>query len=121
MRLGTLRNHESVAVKTLKDSSRPVQQFLAEASVMTSLRHPNLVQLIGVVFDDGVIYQVGGRRRRNADGSPDGLCLSRGAFFLWQDVAGLVTVVHLFCIRVPGVLREGDDRVTSHGRSLSGR
>ena len=58
MRLGTLRNHESVAVKTLKDNSRPVQQFLAEASVMTALRHPNLVQLIGVVFDEGVIYQV---------------------------------------------------------------
>ena len=45
-------------MKTLKDNSRPGQQFLAEASVMTSLKHPNLVQLIGVVFDEGVIYQV---------------------------------------------------------------
>lgn len=58
VRLATLRDHEKVAVKTLKDNTRSVQQFLAEASVMTSLRHPNLVQLIGVVFDEGVIYQV---------------------------------------------------------------
>ena len=60
MRLGSLRDRGKVAVKTLKDHSRPVQQFLAEASVMTSLRHDNLVQLIGVVFDEGVIYQVRG-------------------------------------------------------------
>lgn len=48
--LGHLRGNK-VAVKTLKDSSKTAQQFLAEASVMTSLRHPNLVQMIGVVFD----------------------------------------------------------------------
>lgn len=40
-----------VAVKSLKDSST-AQQFLAEASVMTTLRHENLVQLIGVVLGD---------------------------------------------------------------------
>lgn len=42
---------QKVAVKILKDSSKAAQNFLAEASLMTSLRHPNLVQLMGVVFD----------------------------------------------------------------------
>ncbi|KAK7590335.1 hypothetical protein V9T40_001948 [Parthenolecanium corni] len=48
--LGTLRN-EKVAVKILKNSSEAAQKFLAEASLMTSLRHENLVQLLGLVFD----------------------------------------------------------------------
>lgn len=48
--LGTLRD-QKVAVKTLKDTSKAVQSFLAEASVMSTLRHPNLVQMIGVVFE----------------------------------------------------------------------
>jgi len=43
---------DKVAVKILKDSSQAAQKFLAEASVMTSLRHPNLVQLLGLVFND---------------------------------------------------------------------
>ncbi|XP_015792671.1 tyrosine-protein kinase CSK isoform X1 [Tetranychus urticae] len=42
---------QKVAVKILKDSCKAAQNFLAEASLMTSLRHPNLVQLMGVVFD----------------------------------------------------------------------
>ncbi|XP_053211682.1 tyrosine-protein kinase CSK-like isoform X2 [Panonychus citri] len=42
---------QKVAVKILKDCSKAAQNFLAEASLMTSLRHPNLVQLMGVVFD----------------------------------------------------------------------
>ncbi|XP_037080596.1 tyrosine-protein kinase CSK-like [Pollicipes pollicipes] len=58
VRLAILRDKDKVAVKTLKDSSKAVQQFLAEASVMTSLRHPHLVLLIGVVFDGNVTYQV---------------------------------------------------------------
>lgn len=45
-----------VAVKIVKDSGM-AQMFLAEASVMTSLRHPNLVELLGVVLGD-VIYIV---------------------------------------------------------------
>ena len=42
---------QPVAVKTVKDPST-AQQFLAEASVMTTLRHVNLVQLIGVILGD---------------------------------------------------------------------
>ncbi|KAK6179069.1 hypothetical protein SNE40_011512 [Patella caerulea] len=43
-----------VAVKQLKDNNRAEQTFLTEASVMTSLRHPNLVQLIGVTLEGGI-------------------------------------------------------------------
>lgn len=49
--LGILRG-EKVAVKMLKDSSEAAQKFLTEASLMTSLRHDNLVQLLGLVFKD---------------------------------------------------------------------
>ncbi|XP_065188437.1 tyrosine-protein kinase CSK-like [Sycon ciliatum] len=42
-----------VAIKTLKDK-QAVQAFLKEASVMTALRHPHLVQLLGVCCDGGV-------------------------------------------------------------------
>uniref|UniRef100_A0A1B6GL01 Tyrosine-protein kinase n=1 Tax=Cuerna arida TaxID=1464854 RepID=A0A1B6GL01_9HEMI len=49
--LGILRG-EKVAVKILKDSSEAAQKFLTEASLMTSLRHDNLVQLLGLVIKD---------------------------------------------------------------------
>ncbi|GAB6019018.1 hypothetical protein CHUAL_000649 [Chamberlinius hualienensis] len=55
--LGNLRG-QKVAVKTLKDNSKTAQAFLAEASVMSTLRHVNLVQMIGVVFDWPSVYLV---------------------------------------------------------------
>ncbi|XP_071794590.1 tyrosine-protein kinase CSK-like [Asterias amurensis] len=39
---------QDVAIKVMKDDKLQSQSFLAEASIMTQLRHPNLVQLIGV-------------------------------------------------------------------------
>jgi c-src tyrosine kinase len=57
VRLGLLRG-EKVAVKVLKDSSKAAQKFLAEASLMTSLKHANLVQLLGVVLEGRNIYLV---------------------------------------------------------------
>ncbi|ELU07327.1 hypothetical protein CAPTEDRAFT_104207 [Capitella teleta] len=45
---------QKVAVKVLKDSSKAAQQFLTEASVMSALRHDNLVQLLGVVLGDNI-------------------------------------------------------------------
>lgn len=57
VRLGTLRE-QKVAVKILKDSSKTAQSYLAEASVMTSLKHQNLVQLLGVVFRDQSVFIV---------------------------------------------------------------
>ncbi|KAK3930681.1 Tyrosine-protein kinase CSK [Frankliniella fusca] len=55
--LGILRG-EKVAVKVLKDTSEAAQKFLAEASLMTSLRHENLVQLLGLVMNKQHIYLV---------------------------------------------------------------
>ncbi|XP_023297845.2 probable serine/threonine-protein kinase DDB_G0282963 [Lucilia cuprina] len=54
--LGILRN-EKVAVKMLKDEGA-VQKFLAEASVMTTLEHENLVKFVGLVFTSKHIYLV---------------------------------------------------------------
>ncbi|KAL9873405.1 LOW QUALITY PROTEIN: C-terminal Src kinase [Glossina fuscipes fuscipes] len=54
--LGILRN-EKVAVKMLKDEGA-VQKFLAEASVMTTLEHENLVKFIGLVFTSKHLYLV---------------------------------------------------------------
>ncbi|XP_076443663.1 tyrosine-protein kinase CSK-like isoform X2 [Babylonia areolata] len=45
---------QPVAIKQLKDKDRGEQSFLQEASVMTSLRHDNLVRLIGVVLGETI-------------------------------------------------------------------
>ena len=45
-----------VTIKSLKDVNQGWQQFLAEAAVMTDLRHPNLVQLIGVNLDEKPVF-----------------------------------------------------------------
>ncbi|XP_059612368.1 tyrosine-protein kinase CSK isoform X2 [Phlebotomus argentipes] len=56
VKLGLLRG-EKVAVKMLKDDGA-AQKFLAEASVMTTLEHENLVKFIGLVFTNKHIYLV---------------------------------------------------------------
>lgn len=57
--LGEYRGNK-VAIKMLKEikSRQATQQFLAEASVMTTLSHTNLVGLIGVSLDESPIYLV---------------------------------------------------------------
>lgn len=47
--LGILNGTQKVAVKILKDREA-ANKFLAEASLMTSLKHENLVRLLGLVF-----------------------------------------------------------------------
>jgi len=42
--------NKKVAIKSLKDTDKAAQAFLAEASVMTSLDHENLIRLLGVVL-----------------------------------------------------------------------
>lgn len=42
----------------LKDAGRASNKFLAEAGVMTTLEHENLVKFIGLVFHDKYIYLV---------------------------------------------------------------
>nr|XP_040218850.2 DNA N6-methyl adenine demethylase [Anopheles coluzzii]XP_049461987.1 DNA N6-methyl adenine demethylase [Anopheles coluzzii] len=55
--LGIMKG-EKVAVKVLKDAGRASNKFLAEAGVMTTLEHENLVKFIGLVFHDKYIYLV---------------------------------------------------------------
>jgi c-src tyrosine kinase len=44
---------KKVAVKSMKDvKTRNAQKFLAEATVMTSLQHDNLVNLLGIIMDE---------------------------------------------------------------------
>ena len=53
MRLGTY-NGKKVAVKELiKITSIATQKFLKEATLMTELKHENLVSLHGIVIDEG--------------------------------------------------------------------
>ncbi|KAK2509971.1 hypothetical protein MC885_004342, partial [Smutsia gigantea] len=55
--LGDYRGNK-VAVKCIKNDAT-AQAFLAEASVMTQLRHSNLVQLLGVILEEkGGLYIV---------------------------------------------------------------
>ncbi|KAH9499223.1 hypothetical protein Btru_004477 [Bulinus truncatus] len=44
-----------IAAKVLKDQDRGSVQFIQEAALMTSLRHPNLVKLIGIVMTEPAI------------------------------------------------------------------
>ena len=43
-------------VKSLKDECKGLEDFLVEASILTSLSHPNLVKLIGVSVDQKPVY-----------------------------------------------------------------
>uniref|UniRef100_UPI00358E65E3 tyrosine-protein kinase ABL1-like isoform X3 n=1 Tax=Myxine glutinosa TaxID=7769 RepID=UPI00358E65E3 len=47
-----------VAVKTLKEDTMEVEEFLKEASVMKEIKHPNLVQLLGVCTREPPFYIV---------------------------------------------------------------
>ena len=47
---------EKVEVKSLKDECKGLEDFLVEASILTSLSHPNLVKLIGVSVDQKPVY-----------------------------------------------------------------
>ncbi|CAK9293235.1 unnamed protein product [Gordionus sp. m RMFG-2023] len=56
--LGTLRG-KKVAIKTLKDKSpKSFEKFLAEASIMTGIKHANVVRFLGVVFGGERVYMV---------------------------------------------------------------
>ncbi|TKR79909.1 hypothetical protein L596_014060 [Steinernema carpocapsae] len=50
------RHDRTVAVKTLKEDAMALHDFLAEAAIMKDLRHPNLVQLLGVCTREPPFY-----------------------------------------------------------------
>uniref|UniRef100_UPI00358DDD28 tyrosine-protein kinase ABL1-like n=1 Tax=Myxine glutinosa TaxID=7769 RepID=UPI00358DDD28 len=52
------RYNLTVAVKTLKEDTMAVEEFLKEAAVMKEIKHPNLVQLLGVCTREPPFYIV---------------------------------------------------------------
>ncbi|KRX20064.1 Tyrosine-protein kinase abl-1 [Trichinella nelsoni] len=50
------RYNKSVAVKTLKEDTMALNEFLSEATIMKDLRHRNLVQLLGVCTQEPPFY-----------------------------------------------------------------
>ncbi|KOB65895.1 Uncharacterized protein OBRU01_22000 [Operophtera brumata] len=50
------RGNITVAVKTLKDDTMALKDFLEEAGIMKEMRHPNLVQLLGVCTREPPFY-----------------------------------------------------------------
>ncbi|XP_072930972.1 tyrosine-protein kinase Abl isoform X2 [Epargyreus clarus] len=50
------RYNITVAVKTLKDDTMALKDFLEEAAIMKEMRHPNLVQLLGVCTREPPFY-----------------------------------------------------------------
>ncbi|XP_061427574.1 tyrosine-protein kinase ABL1 isoform X2 [Lethenteron reissneri] len=52
------RYNLTVAVKTLKEDMMEVDEFLTEAAVMKEIKHPNLVQLLGVCTREPPFYIV---------------------------------------------------------------
>ena len=55
---GLWNNTTQVAIKTLKTGTMEVKDFIAEASVMKNLHHPNLLQLYAVCTNEEPIYIV---------------------------------------------------------------
>ncbi|XP_014670463.1 PREDICTED: tyrosine-protein kinase Abl-like, partial [Priapulus caudatus] len=52
------RHNKTVAVKTLKEESMALKDFLEEAAIMKEMKHPNLVQLLGVCTREPPFYIV---------------------------------------------------------------
>ncbi|XP_073974449.1 tyrosine-protein kinase Abl isoform X2 [Rhodnius prolixus] len=50
------RYNKTVAVKTLKEDTMALKDFLEEASIMKEMKHPNLVQLLGVCTREPPFY-----------------------------------------------------------------
>lgn len=50
------RYNMTVAVKTLKEDTMALKDFLEEAAIMKEMKHPNLVQLMGVCTREPPFY-----------------------------------------------------------------
>ncbi|XP_067662486.1 tyrosine-protein kinase ABL1-like isoform X2 [Haliotis asinina] len=50
------RYNKTVAVKTLKEDTMALKDFLEEATIMKEMKHPNLVQLLGVCTREPPFY-----------------------------------------------------------------
>jgi abelson tyrosine-protein kinase 1 len=52
------RYNATIAVKTLREDTMKLSDFLEEAAIMKEMRHPNLVQLLGVCTREPPFYIV---------------------------------------------------------------
>ncbi|XP_055357949.1 tyrosine-protein kinase Abl-like isoform X2 [Paramacrobiotus metropolitanus] len=52
------KNSSRIAVKTLREDTMQLKEFLAEATIMKEMRHPNLITLLGVCTRDLPFYIV---------------------------------------------------------------
>jgi abelson tyrosine-protein kinase 1 len=52
------RYNKTVAVKTLKEDTMALKDFLEEACIMKEMKHPNLVQLLGKCLSIFCVTQV---------------------------------------------------------------
>ncbi|RUS74549.1 hypothetical protein EGW08_017697 [Elysia chlorotica] len=52
------RHNKTVAVKTLKEDTMALKDFIEEAAIMKEMKHPNLVQLLGVCTREPPFYIV---------------------------------------------------------------
>ena len=54
------RYNKVVAVKTLKEDTKALAEFVEEAAIMKDLKHPHLVQLLGVCTREPPFYIITG-------------------------------------------------------------
>ena len=56
------RYNKVVAVKTLKEDTMALAEFVEEAAIMKDLKHPHLVQLLGVCTREPPFYIITGEK-----------------------------------------------------------
>ena len=77
---GTFRKAQVAVKKIKRQGQEESEKILAEACIMTSLKHPNLLRLIGVVTDDPIMMlveycdKVTAIKSSNEKNSPSALC-----------------------------------------------
>ncbi|XP_039137924.1 cold-responsive protein kinase 1-like isoform X2 [Dioscorea cayenensis subsp. rotundata] len=103
--VGTLRNGTVIAAKVLSaESKQGLKEFLTEIDIITRVKHPNLVELLGYcvqendqilvyeyVENNSLDYALLGRRSKTADlnwGVRSAICLgaARGLMFLHEEL-----------------------------------
>lgn len=108
--LGKLKEDTEVAVKVLSESSRQGRkQFLAEAQLLTTVQHENLISLIGYCDDSknkALVYEfmANGNLRQHLSGEDVGLTGAKPKVLTWDrrlrivvDVAQGLDYLHYDC------------------------
>ncbi|KAI7742381.1 hypothetical protein M8C21_026180, partial [Ambrosia artemisiifolia] len=61
---GVLRSGQAAAIKMLNSSEQPDQDFLAQVSMASRLKHDNVIQMLGYCVDDGSKGHKGAQQTR---------------------------------------------------------